>query len=115
MYLPSEGRLTLGQWRNAHEDTRQPNIMSGVDDTVAPGLKELLLRMLSYLPARRPKIMEIYKYVWDITCRIGKSLYDFSAAWDGVWINFRWLLLQCMSKFGVPWRKLQNQDSYQNM
>ena len=59
--------MPLGQWLNAHEGRRQPNIMSATDDEDTHGLREFLLRMLSYLPEDRPKVAEVCEYIQQIT------------------------------------------------
>ena len=37
--------------------------MSDDDDEVTRGVKEFLLRMLSFLPGDRPDIVEVYRYI----------------------------------------------------
>ena len=68
--------MPLGQWLNAHEGSRQPNIMSDADDEETRGLRAFLLRMLSYLPDDRPKIAEVCKNIQEILERTGGSAND---------------------------------------
>ena len=80
MYVcsPSEGRdVPVGQWLNAHEGTRQPNIISATGEDTH-GLREFLLRMLSYFPADRPQIMEVCEYIRQIIETTGGSLRTIS-------------------------------------
>ena len=72
--FPSEGRLTLGQWRNAHKDTQQPNIMSDADDVLLRLLKDFILKMTSYFPNSRPKIKAVYELFQRISKGSGKSI-----------------------------------------
>ena len=66
MCSPSEGRdVPIGQWLNAHEGKRQPNILSDADDVCTHGLKVFLLKMLSYFPDCRPRITKVCKYIQD--------------------------------------------------